>query len=266
LRETRCIARLALIAAVLLALVFTGEAAAQYGPFPPQSEDYGPGISVTGVGYAPLGKRDRATARGVSEARDQAEAIASKLGVSVGQARVVEADTPFDPRPPCRNSTRRRCAPLEAVVVEVTFDIVGGPSSDEGAREVSGTGTGVAETQNARETSPSIRRALRAARLAAAPIAAENGRANAQAAATGAGVTLGPLFSVVELNQLQYGYGFGPSVGVFGPGQYCGFIRRTRLRRDPETGERHVVRLPRKRRCFVPRRVTSRLEVTYLGS
>jgi hypothetical protein len=264
LRDTGPIARLALIAAVLVVVLFPGQASAQFGPFPAPSEEYGPGISVTGVGFAPLEQRDRATASAVGDARRRAEAIASQTGVSLGGISSVESDTPFAPRPTCARSTRGRCAPLEAVTVEVTFEISGGPTSDEGAREVSGTGVAVAPVEAARLTSPAIRHALRAARLAASPLAAEAASTNAKSAAAGSGVTLGPLFSVVEVTN-PFGYGYEPLLGSFGPGQFCGLVRRVTLERDPETGERHVVRHKRKRRCFKQSRVTVRIEATYLA-
>ncbi|MEA2406378.1 MAG: uncharacterized protein QOE69_497 [Thermoleophilaceae bacterium] len=250
--------------ALVVLLVLPGQASAQFGPFPPQSEDYGPGITVSGIGFAPLGHRDHASSRAVADARHRAEAIASAVGVSLGGARAVELDTPFEPRPACAHSQRGRCAPLDAVSVEVTFEIVGGPASDEGARKVTGTGTAQAPVDAPHRTSPSIRHGLRAARLAATPLAADAARANAQSAANGSGTTLGALFSIVDATN-QFGYGYEPVLGTFGPGQFCGFVRRARLRVDPDTGRRHVVRLPRRLRCFSPKRVTVRLEAEYLA-
>jgi len=113
-----------------------------------------------------------------------------------------------------------------------------------------------------RETSPSIRRSLRAARLAATPGAAEAARANAQAAATAGGLQLGPLFSVVEQSNP---YGFEPLLGAFGPGRFCGIVRRVRIRFDPQTGTRRVVRRIRTRRCYSQRTASVRLEATYLS-
>ena len=251
------------LAAAILAAAFPGQAFAQFGGpfFPVPNEDYGPGITVSGVGFAPLGASDRATARAVGDARRRSEAIAAALGVSLGELRTVEVDTPFEPRPACRRQSPR-CAPLHAVAVETTFAIAGGPTSSEDARELTGIGVGVADVEAARKTSPSIRRALRAGRLAATPAAAETARGNAEAAATASGVPLGSLFSVVEAQNF---YGYEPLLGAFGPGRFCGIVRRTIFRRDPETGEGRIVRRIRKRRCFAPRQATVRLEVTYLG-
>jgi len=244
-------------------VAFPAQASAQFaGPFfPPSQEDYGPGITVAGVGFAPLGARDRTTARAMGDARRRAEAIADALGVALGDVRAAEVSTPFEPRPECGDRRTRRCAPLDAVSVEATFAIVGGATDAEGAREFEGTGVGIAPNEPARRTSPAIRRSLRASRLAATPGAAETARANARSAASASGVPLGQLFSVVERNF----YGYEPLLGAFGPGQFCGIVRRTIFRPDPETGRIRPVRRIKKRRCFSPRTTVVRLEATYLG-
>jgi hypothetical protein len=258
--------RVSLAVAILVCVAFPGIAYAQFGGpifFPPSpQEDYGAGVTVSGVGFAPLGVRDRTTARAMGDARRRAEAIASALGVSLGDVRHAEVSTPFEPRPDCGERRTRRCARLDAVTVEATFAIVGGPTDSEGARELEGTGIGTAPSEPARKTSPAIRHALRAARLAATPTAAEAARANAQAAATASGVPLGQLFSVVEPASI---YGYEPLLGAFGPGQFCGTFRRFVVVRDPETGLRRPVRRKRVRRCFSPKSTAVRLQASYLG-
>jgi hypothetical protein len=256
--------RLAVAVAVLVGVALPAQASAQFpGPFfPPSQEDYGPGITVSGVGFAPIGSRDGTTARAMGDARRRAEAIAEELGVAIGEVRAAELTAPFEPRPDCGERRTRRCAPLDAVNVEATFAIVGGPSDSEGAREFEGTGFGTAPSEPARKTSPAIRRALRAARLAATPAAAGAAGANARSAATASGAQVGPLFSVVEPADF---YGYQPLLGTFGPGQFCGIVRRAIFRPDPETHRIRLVRRIRKRRCFSPRTTGVRLEVTYLG-
>jgi hypothetical protein len=255
--------RLVLAAAAIAFLVTPAPALAQgfYGPFQPQ-EDYGPGITVSGSGFAPLGHRDRATARAVGDARRRAEAIAAELGVSVGEARAAELSTPFDPRPACVHRHTGRCAQLDAVSAVVTFAIAGGPTSDDGAREVEGTGNALDRVEVERQTSPAIRGALRAMRLDLSPAAARVARSNAEAAAGASGIPLGQLFSVVEPSAAVYGY--DPTLGNFGPGQFCAMVRRVTGHRDPETGEFHLIRHKPVRRCNKPR-VAVQLEVTYLG-
>jgi hypothetical protein len=256
--------RLALAAAAIVFMAMPAPALAQgyYGPFPP-AEDYGPGITVSGAGWAPLDHRDRATARAVGDARRRAEAIGAALGVSTGEARYIELNTPFAPRPACVNRTTRRCAPMEAVSAVVTFAISGGPTSDEDAREVEGSGTAASRLDVERQTSPAIRHAVRATRLAITPDAAKTARANAEAAAAATGIQLGPLFSVVEPNTAAFGY--DPLLGSFGPGQFCGTIRRIITRRDPDTGSFRIVGRKRVRRCYKPR-PSVRLDLTYLGA
>jgi Protein of unknown function (DUF541) len=262
LSNTHRIRRSALIASlILLAALPAGAAAQGYGPVFPTAEDYGPGITVGGAGFAPLGHRDRATARAVADARRRAEAIAAALGVSTGEATAVEVNTPFE-RSRCENRTTGRCAPLEAISVTTTFAIAGGPASDEDAREIEGSGSAFDRPEVKRKTSPAIRSALRATRLSVTPEAARTARENAQGAAAPTGLQLGPLFAVVESANP---YGYEPLLGNRGPGQFCGFQRRGRIRIDPETGERQFIRGPRVRRCYRPT-VYVRLDVVYLGS
>jgi uncharacterized protein YggE len=265
LSNTHGMSRLALAAAAVafLALAPAPASAQFYGPFPPQTEEYGAGITVSGAGFAPLGHRDRAIARAVGDARRRAEAIAEALSFSIGEARAVELSSPFDPRPACVNRHTRRCAELEAVSATVTFAIAGGPTSDEDARKIEGTGTAFSKLEIERKTSPAIRRTFRATRLAVTPDAAKAARTNAEAAATATGIQLGPLFSVVESSNA--GFGYDSSLGTFGPGQFCGTFRRSIGRRDPDTGRFRIVRRVRVRRCYKPP-ATVRLDATYLGA
>src|SRR4029453_14534806 len=99
----------------------------------------------------------------MGDARRRAEAIASALGVSLGDVRHAEVSTPFEPRPDCGEGRTRRGARVGPGSIEAAFAIVGGPSDSEDARELEGTGIGTAPTEAARKTSPAIRHALRAA-------------------------------------------------------------------------------------------------------
>jgi hypothetical protein len=268
---------------LLLLMALPAQAAAS-GPFLQPQEDYGPGITVGGAGLARVtaparltdesiqeavaAVRPRAVARAVADARRRAEAIAAAVGVSLGSAEAVELGVGFRGRPACRRSRRTRelrcVAPaFTASSVTVTFAIASGPQSSEGAREVSASGTGTVQVEAKRRTSPAIRHALFAARSAATPKAAREARADVELAARGAGLTLGPLFSVVEA---QNYYGYDPVLGTFAAGQYCGTVRRVIVRRDPETGLHRVVGRERVRRCFAPRSFEVSLEATYLAA
>src|SRR4051812_49955436 len=108
--------RLALAAAMVafVALLATPAAAQYYGPFPPAAEDYGPGITLSGAGFAPLGHRDRATARAVGDARPPAEGTPSAPRGSLAGVPALQPDTPVDPPPACLPSPTRRRAPPPA--------------------------------------------------------------------------------------------------------------------------------------------------------
>jgi hypothetical protein len=277
--------RLAFLTALLLAAL-PAQALAQgpYGPFAPLQEDYGPGVTVSGIGFSRVTRptrvteesaqqavdaaRPRAAARGMADARRRADAIAAAVGVSLGRTEAVEFGAQFGERPLCRHSRRTneircRVPPFVTTSAEVTFEIVGGASSSEGARELTASGLASAPVENQRQTSPSIRRALSVARLAATLRAAAAARKNVELAASYSGLTIGPLFSIVEAANA---YGYQPLLGVFGPGRFCGVIRRAIVRRDPDTGVRRVVGRRRVRRCFNPGTAQVSLEATYVAA
>jgi len=277
--------RLAFLTALVLAAL-PAQALAQgpYGPFGLAQEDYGPGITVGGAGLARVtapaqlseesiqqavdAVQPRAVARAVADARRRAGAIATAVGVSVASTEAVELGAGFRGRPPCRRSRRThelRCvAPaFTSASVTVTFGIVGGAQSSDEAREISAPAAGSAPAEPRRRTSPAIRHALFAARFAATPEAARKARANVELAAQASGLTVGPLFSIVEQRNF---YGYEPVLGTFAAGTYCGTIRRVFVRRDPETGVRRVVRRGRVRRCFAPRTFEVSLEATYVAA
>jgi hypothetical protein len=278
--------RLALLTALLFALL-PAQAHAQgvfFGPFQPPQEDYGPGVTVEGAGLARVtaparlteesvseavdAARPRAVARAVADARRRAEAIAGALGLSLGSAEAVElGGAGFPEREPCRRSRRTgelrcRVPGFTTAAATLTYAIVGGAKSSEGAREVSASAVGSAPAEPKRQNSPSIRHALFAARAVATPEAALAARANAELASQGSGLALGPLFSIVEQQNL---YGYQPILGAYAPGTYCRSFRRSIVRRDPETGVRRVVGQRRVRRCFAPRTFQVSLEATYLA-
>ena len=273
--------RLALLTALLVAAL-AAQALAQ-GPYGQPQEDYGPGITVRGAGLAGVtapaqfteesvqlaidAVRPRAVARAVADARRRAEAIAAAVGVSLGSTEAVELGVGFRGRPPCRRSRRTHelhcVAPrFSTASVTVTFGIVGGAQSSEGARQISALATGSTPAEPKRRTNPAIRHALFAARFAATREAARTSRADAKVAAQGSGLTLGPLFSIVEGTNF---YGYEPVLGTFAAGTYCGTVRHFVLRRDPETGRRRVVGRARVWRCFAPRTFEVNLEATYLA-
>jgi Protein of unknown function (DUF541) len=273
------------VAALGLAAV-PGQALAQggyYGPFGPQQEDYGPGVTVSGAGLARVkapsrvtedsvhqavdAARRKAISRAVADARQRSEGIAAAVGISLGPADAVELNPGFREREPCRRSRRTgevRCSvpAFTSASATVTFEIAGGASSDEGARELSASGSDSALVGAKRRTSPAIRHALFVARDEATPEAAKEARTNVELGAQGAGLTLSQPFSFVE--QLSP-YGYDTLLGAFAPGIFCGTVTRGIIRRDPETGERELVGRRRVRRCYSPRSLPVTLEATYLA-
>lgn len=255
------------------------------GKFLPFGEDYGPGVTVTGAGFARVAAPGRpsersieraveaaqptAVARAVRDARRRAAAIAAAAGVQLGELARVELEDTFQrfgqPAERCRRARRGglpRCrVPAFTVsAATVTFGIVGGADS-EGTRTVAayGVASALVEPENPRGDR-SIGRALLAARLTVTPAAARSARRNVETAARSAGLGLGRLVSISEQREPYF---YDPALGSFGPGQFCGLVRRAIVRRDPITGERRVVRRVRRRRCYFPRTFSLRLEATY---
>jgi hypothetical protein len=224
-------------------------------------------LTEDSVEQAVRAARSEAISHAVADARQRAEGIASATGIALGSAHAVELNPGFREREPCRRS--RRTKKLRCVVpaftsasATVTFDIVGGATSDEGARELSASGTASGAVDAKRETSPAIRRALFAARDDATPEAAKEARANVELAAQASGLALGQPFSIVEQAQP---YGYNALLGAFAPGIFCGTVTRGIVRRDPETGRSRLVGRRRVRRCFSPRRLQVTVEATYLA-
>jgi hypothetical protein len=274
---------LAATAAALGMLAMPGTA---LGQFFPTQEEAGPGVTISGDGVARVVAPRRlsetsieraiaaaepvAIGRAVRDARRRAAAIAGAVGVQLGQASTVELQDVSQQfgqlRRHCRRATRgrtRRCrVPAFSVAsATVAFSIVGGAAGGEGARTVSAYGSASAPVHPTdRRSNSSIRRAIFAARLAVTPRAAVAAARNAGTAARSAGLALGRIVSIAEQQQ-PYFYDF--ALGTFGPGRFCGFVRRVFLRRDPDTGQRRVVRGRRRRSCRVPPGYSLRLEAKY---
>jgi uncharacterized protein YggE len=264
-------------------LLVPGAALAQFAPV---EEEAGPGITITGAGFAHVAAPSRlsdlsiqdaidaaqpiAVTHAVGDARERAEAIARAAGARLGPVDQVELQDAFpqfrQSQSHCRRSrrTRRlrcRVPPLTAAAATVTFSIAGGAQGSEDARKVKAYGAASipVEPKNPRGNA-SIRRAFLAARLAVIPEATAAARRNVETAARSAGLTLGGIVSISEQAEPYF---YDAALGSFGPGQYCRVIRLPITRRDPQTGRRRVVRRVRRRRCFFPRTLRLRFEATY---
>lgn len=231
-----------------------------------------PGVTVTGIGFAPANVD--AVSRAVHDARQRAAAIASALRLALGGVEAVELPelTQFGTPVACRGRGRRApgCRPpaQAAAAATVTFAIVGGASGEESARTVTAYGTADASVEPRNGSrSRSIKRAILTARREVTPEAATAGRRNARIAAEAAGLRLGAIVSVAEAVPFYYGTSFyDVALGSFGPGQFCGIVRRPVVRRDPETGVARVVRRVPQRRCFAPTSYSLQFEVRYDAS
>jgi hypothetical protein len=211
--------------------------------------------------------RPQALARGVAQARARARALAATAGLTLGDVQAVtERDAAMDfgvvaeryctgRRPRCR-------VPLySAATVSVTFATAETSAAVASGRALVADGDATARVRpRTPRSSASIRRAMEAAREAAAPAALTAARVDAARLARGAGVPLGALFSVAEV-QPSFG---DPGAGSFGPGRFCGTIQRPVFRRDPATGRRRVARRVSERRCFFSSTLGVRLRVTFL--
>jgi uncharacterized protein YggE len=271
----------AVVALVLLAA--PARASAQFFPI---AEEAGPGITISGTGLARVEAPARlsevsiqravdsaatSASRGaVRDARRRAEGMAGAAGVELGALTEVALDDAFPqfgpPRNHCRpprGGSRQRCrVPVFAASqATLTFSIVGGSESSEAGVTVEAYGSAsIPVKPRDRRNNRSIRQAVLEARRAALPAAAAAARRNVGTAARSAGLELG---RIVSLSEEQPFYPYDVSLGSFGPGRFCGVVRRPVFRRDPDTGRFRVVGRTRRRRCNVPRAVTLRLETVY---
>ncbi|MEZ5078689.1 MAG: hypothetical protein R2725_14755 [Solirubrobacterales bacterium] len=257
-----------------------------------ETSDPSPGITVTGIGFAPIGasassgvspasgseqmKRlldaadPTAVKRAVRDARHRSREVARMLGLEVDSPTEVELReiSQFGQPRACgrRDGPNCREEKITAAAVTMTFAIVGGADDSTASSAVSAHGVAsLAVKPSDPKRSRPIRRAVLAARRTATPKAALMARREAGTAARSAGLTLGSVVSVSESEPAFY---FGPSfydaaLGSFGPGRFCGFVRRPVFKRDPQTGARRVVRRVRRWSCRVPRTYIVSLEIAY---
>lgn len=255
--------------------------------------DASPGITITGIGFARPGAvasasgeaRESSTdavnptalARAVGDARRRAKGIAAALGVQVGATTEVDLRDigQFARSRLCSSQAAKKLSQcqqptLTAAAVTVTFEIVGAPDSAPaaGAVQAQGEASVAIEPTDPTRNQP-IRKAVLSARQAATPQAAEAARRNAERAARAGGLGLGGVVSVSEVASTYYfGLLFGssfydPALGSFGPGQFCGYVWRPVIKRDPTTGQRRVVRRVCQRRCRPGSTYSVSLEVRY---
>jgi uncharacterized protein YggE len=208
--------------------------------------------------------RPAAAARAMRDAQRRARTVALAAGLTLGEVQAVRARVPdtglFGPSRHCRRvraragdlpGRRLRCVvpALATATLRVTFATAETSAVAAAGRAIVASGSGSAPVRPRSQTSPSIRAALRRARLSADPEALAAALQSSTESARAAGLQPGPLFSIAEEPRPP----FSPDIvsGAFGPGRFCGTIRRFSFRRGPD-GERRRVRGPRVRRCYVP--------------
>jgi uncharacterized protein YggE len=136
------------------------------------------------------------------------------------------------------------------------------PAVADQSKSVTATGTGTVKvTPTNRQSNASIKAAVEAARKTAIKPAIDNAREHALLYAQAAGLALGPVISVSDVQSNGFAYYGGPFFGPFGPDQYCGFIRRTTVK--IVAGKKKIVPGKRVRRCFVPAFESTTLTITY---
>lgn len=261
--------------ALLVALVALSLSATA-GARSAEAADAPAGITVTGIGFA--GTEALAADQAIRDATDRAATVAVTLGVEIGTIESVEMPeltqfTRFSEN--CERVANRRAklCRRKAAAAIVTFGIRGGATGDvEAMRTVTADNTAsVSIEERDRPSDKWIKRAIATAREEAMKSATVGARQNARTAAAAADLKLGPVLSVVETSPspsllpfLDLGFR-DPLLGFFGPGTYCGIVRRAILRRNPETGKRRLVRVKR-RRCVIPSDYETQMEVRYAVS
>jgi hypothetical protein len=168
------------------------------------------------------------------------------------------------PRP---SSTRR----LVALGIVLTGALVAPPAGAQtpaapapAPNTITVNGSGLVEPKPAdKKSNDSIKKAVAAARAKAVPQAIADGRRRATNLSQLSGIPLGALISIAEAPASPYFY-IGPfnEDGTFGPGEYCGTVRRAIVRRDSQ-GRRKVVGTRTSRVCRVPRYVSSNLTMVF---
>jgi hypothetical protein len=254
------------VAMVALSSLLAPVSAGAKGSFEGGGSEAAPGVTVTGIGFAPA--EAEAAERAVRDARQRATSIARALRLDLGDVEAVELPelTQFGFSRSCPGQGSRGCRRLPAAAAAtVTYGIVGGGTGEGTARSIRAHGTASTAVESTdRSRNRSIRRALLTARREIAPRAALAARRSAARAANATDLQLGAIVSVEETLPYYYGTSFyDAALGSFGPGRFCGIVKRPILRRDPETGEREVVRRVRSRRCFVSSPYGVQLTVEY---
>jgi uncharacterized protein YggE len=122
-------------------------------------------------------------------------------------------------------------------------------------------GTGQAKvTPTDTKNNAAIVKAIEAAEVKALPLAIANAKSEAQALATAAGVTLGPLVSLSNAANSPF-YGPFYAFGSFGPDKFCGKARVFHFKKGKD-GKRHRT-FDTKFVCRYPHQIQRQVQLTY---
>jgi hypothetical protein len=155
----------------------------------------------------------------------------------------------------------RRLLVLAGIVAGLTW---AAPAVAASPATVTATGTQLIRVlPKNRKLNSSIEAAVTAAQHAGIQGALVAAHQNAVDYAKGAGLTLGPVISItdVQTNPQYFGPYGGGFYGPFGPDQYCGIERRPVFK--SVKNRRKLVRFKKVHACVVPRFETTALTVTY---
>lgn len=133
------------------------------------------------------------------------------------------------------------------------------------ARTITVTGSAQVKAQpRNRNSNASIKKAVANARRKAIPLAIGNGRGRALQLSQLSGLAIGELIAIAETTPGPpfFAGPYGGEDGTFGPGQYCGTVRRPIFRVDAQ-GRRRVVGTRSRRQCRIPPFVSANLTMVF---
>jgi hypothetical protein len=183
----------------------------------------------------------------------------ARTDVDAGRRLAPPADSAL-PRHVRRNMSIHP-APLVLVAVLALAPAASAQSLD---RTIVSVGAGqVTVAPQDRTSNDSIAAAVHDAYAAALPKAVSDARDDAAELAKAAGVSLGELLTISNAPiQAFYGPFFGPQLGTFGPGKFCGNVRRAIVHTD-QAGRRRVTGFRTRHTCRVPSSVTRQVTLTF---
>lgn len=196
--------------------------------------------------------RLEAQSKALRDARRRAVSLARVAGLTLGAAQAVTGrltdSERFSPESVCWRD-RCRVPRFAGASVRVTFATLETSAVSVTGVAVVASGSATRAVRPRRKTNPSVRAALARAQLIADPLALRSAERRASGLARAAALGRGSLFALAE--EPPQPFAFNLLNGAFGPGRFCGTVRRR---------ER-----PRVHRCYVPA-VSAVLRLTLVGA